>query len=61
VARSQRETAQLKLDAERSGDGVLMQPIQVAPGVTAGEVLGDSYSDPAALPGAPMDAPQPLL
>jgi len=61
VARSQRETAQLKLDAERSGDGVLMQPIQVAPDVTAGEVLGDSYSDPAALPGAPMDAPQPLL
>jgi outer membrane protein assembly factor BamE len=60
VKRSQQETAKLKLDAERSGDGSLMQPIQVAPGITAGEVLGDSYSDPAALPGAPMDAPQPL-
>ncbi len=62
VGISQREDAQLKLDATRAGnDAGLPGEIMMAPGLTLGETLQDvSVSDPAAIPGAPDDAPMPL-
>ncbi len=62
VGISQREAAQLKLDATRAAnDAGLPGETLLAPGLTLGETIQDvSVSDPAALPGAPDDAPMPL-
>ena len=62
VGISQREDAQLKLDATRAAnDAGLPEPIMMAPGLTLGQTIQDiSVADPAALPGAPDDAPMPL-
>ncbi len=62
VGISQREDAQLKLNATRAAnDAGLPEPIMMAPGLSLGETLQDvSVSDPAAIPGAPDDAPMPL-
>ncbi len=62
VGISKREDAQLKLDATReANDAGLPMPIEMAPGLTLGQTLGDtSVSDPTALPGDPDDAPMPL-
>ena len=62
VGISQREAAQLKRDATRAAnDAGLPEPIMMAPGLSLGQTLQDiSVSDPAAIPGAPEDAPMPL-
>lgn len=60
VQQSQKEDAKLKLDAERAGVPVDTAPINVAPQVQLDGVLNDNYSDPAALPGTEMQAPQSL-
>lgn len=62
VGISKREAAQDALFKERqANDGGLGAPIEMAPGLTLGQTLGDTaISDPAALPGAPDDAPMPL-
>lgn len=62
VGISQREAAQLKLDATRAAnDAGLPEAIMMAPGLTLGQTIQDiSVSDPAAIPGAPDDAPMPL-
>ena len=63
VGISKREDAQLKLDNTRAinDDGAL--PIQVIPGMSLEQdsnLMGNSISDPSALPGAPDDAPVSL-
>lgn len=62
VGISKREAAQDALFKERqANDAGLDAPIQMAPGLNLGQTLGDtSIADPAALPGAPDDAPAPL-
>jgi len=62
VGISQREDAQLKLDATRAAnDAGLPGEIMMAPGLTLGETIQDvSVSDPAAIPGAPADGPLAL-
>ncbi len=62
VGISKREAAQDALFKERqANDAGLGAPIEMAPGLTLGQTLGDTaISDPAALPGAPDDAPMPL-
>jgi outer membrane protein assembly factor BamE len=62
VGISKREAAQDALFRERqANDAGLGAPIEMAPGLTLGQTLGDTaISDPAALPGAPDDAPMPL-
>lgn len=62
VGISKREAAQDALLRERqANDAGLGAPIEMAPGLTLGQTLGDTaISDPAALPGAPDDAPMPL-
>lgn len=55
------QEAQLKLDATRAGnDADLATPINIMPGLTLQQGMGESISDPAALPGAPDDAPATL-
>jgi outer membrane protein assembly factor BamE len=63
VGISKREAAKDALFKERqANDASLGAPIQMAPGLNLGQTLGDtSIADPAALPGAPDDAPAPLL
>ena len=62
VGISKREAAQDALFKERqANDAGLGAPIEMAPGLSLGQTLGDtSVSDPAAIPGAPDDAPMPL-
>jgi outer membrane protein assembly factor BamE len=55
------EEAQLKLDAVRAGnDANLPTSAEIMPGVTLQQGMGESISDPSALPGAPDDAPAAL-
>ena len=52
------EEAQLKLNAVRAGiDANLPTSAEIMPGVTLQQGMGESISDPSALPGAPDDAP----
>jgi outer membrane protein assembly factor BamE len=62
VGISKREAAQDALFKERqANDAGVGAPIEMAPGLTLGQTIGDtSVSDPAAIPGAPEDAPAPL-
>jgi outer membrane protein assembly factor BamE len=62
VGISQREAAKDALFRERqANDAGVGAPIEMAPGLTLGQAIGDtSVADPAALPGAPDDAPAPL-
>lgn len=62
VGISKREAAQDALFRERQADDAgVGAPIEMAPGLTLGETVGGtSIADPAALPGAPEDAPAPL-
>jgi outer membrane protein assembly factor BamE len=62
VGISKREAAQDALFKERqANDAGIGAPIEMAPGLTLGQTIGDtSISDPAAIPGAPEDAPMPL-
>lgn len=62
VGISKREAAQDSLFKERqANDAGVGAPIEMAPGLTLGQTIGDtSVSDPAAIPGAPEDAPAPL-
>jgi outer membrane protein assembly factor BamE len=62
VGISKREAAQDALFKQRqANDAGLGAPIEMAPGISLGQTLGDtSIADPAALPGAPDDAPAPL-
>ena len=62
VGISKREEAQLNLNATRAAnDAGLAGEIMMAPGLTLGQTIQDvSVSDPAAIPGAPDDAPMPL-
>lgn len=62
VGISKREAAQDALFKERQkNDAGIGAPIEIAPGLDLGQTLGDtSISDPAAIPGAPDDAPAPL-
>jgi len=62
VGITKREDAQIKLDATRAAnDAGMPEAILMAPGLTVGQTIqDDSVSDPAALPGAPDDAPMPL-
>jgi len=62
VGISKREAAKDALFQERqANDAGTGGPIQVAPGLTLGQTIGDTaISDPAAIPGAPDDAPAPL-
>lgn len=62
VGISKREAKQLQLDQTRDrNDAGMPGPIQMLPGVTLDQTLGDSsVQDPAALPGAPDDAPKAL-
>jgi outer membrane protein assembly factor BamE len=62
VGISKREAAQDALFRERqANDAGLGAPIEMAPGLTLGQTIGGtSIADPAAIPGAPEDAPIPL-
>jgi len=62
VGISKREAAQDALFKQRqANDAGLGAPIEMAPGLSLGQTIGDtSISDPAAIPGAPDDAPAPL-
>jgi len=62
VGISKREAAQDALFKERqANDAGLGAPIEMAPGLTLGQTIGGtSISDPAAIPGAPEDAPVSL-
>ncbi|HBI84029.1 outer membrane protein assembly factor BamE [Orrella sp. NBD-18] len=62
VGRSKREEKQLQLDETRDrNDSGMPGPIQMLPGVTLDQTLGDtSVQDPTAIPGAPLDAPKQL-
>jgi outer membrane protein assembly factor BamE len=62
VGISKREAAQDALFKERqANDAGLGAPIEMAPGLTLGQTIGGtSIADPAAIPGAPEDAPMPL-
>ena len=52
------ESAKIELDRERLTNDADALPIQLLPGVNLDQTLGQSSSaDPAALPGAPDDAP----
>ena len=58
VAIVKAEEAQLKLNAVRAGiDANLPTSAEIMPGVTLQQGMGESISDPSALPGAPDDAP----
>jgi outer membrane protein assembly factor BamE len=59
VGISKREAAQDALFRERqANDAGVGAPIEMAPGLTLGQTIGGtSVSDPAAIPGAPEDAP----
>lgn len=58
VAIVKAEEAQLKLNAVRAGiDANLPTSAEIMPGVTVQQGMGESISDPSALPGAPDDAP----
>jgi len=55
------EDAKLKLDATRvANDQGIATPDMIMPGLTLQEGMGESISDPAALPGAPDDMPATL-
>ena len=55
------EDAKLKLDATRAlNDQGIATPDLIMPGLTLQEGMGESISDPAALPGAPDDMPASL-
>ena len=62
VGISKREDVQDALFKERqANDAGVGAPIEMAPGLTLGQTIGDTaVSDPAAIPGAPEDAPAPL-
>jgi outer membrane protein assembly factor BamE len=62
VGISKREAAQDALFKQRqANDAGLGAPIEMAPGLSLGQTVGDTpLSDPAAIPGAPDDAPAPL-
>lgn len=62
VGISKREAAQDALFRERqANDSGIGAPIEMAPGLTLGQTIGGtSVADPAAIPGAPEDAPAPL-
>lgn len=62
VGISKREASQDALFKERqANDAGLGSPIEIAPGLSLGQTMGDTpISDPAAIPGAPDDAPAPL-
>lgn len=62
VGISKREAAQDALFKQRqANDAGVGAPIEMLPGVSLGQTLGDtSISDPTALPGAPDDAAAPL-
>ena len=59
VGISKREAAQDALFRERqANDAGVGAPIEMAPGLTLGQTIGGTWvSDPAAIPGAPEDAP----
>lgn len=59
VGISKREAAQDALFKERqANDAGIGAPIEMAPGLNLGQTIGDTaVSDPAAIPGAPEDAP----
>lgn len=58
VAIAKAEEAQLRLNAVRAGiDANLPTSAEIMPGVTLQQGMGESISDPSALPGAPDDAP----
>lgn len=59
VGISKREASQDALFRERqANDAGLGAPIEMAPGLTLGQTIGGTaISDPAAIPGAPEDAP----
>lgn len=59
VGISKREASQDALFRERqANDAGVGAPIEMAPGLTLGQTIGGtSVSDPAAIPGAPEDAP----
>ena len=61
VAIVKTEDAHIKLDAvqDRNDEG-LPTPDNIMPGLTLQEGMGESISDPAALPGAPDDMPAML-
>ena len=53
--------AKLKLDATRAAnDQGIATPDLIMPGLTLQQGMGESISDPAALPGAPDDMPDTL-
>ena len=55
------EEAKLKLDATRAAnDQGIATPDLIMPGLTLQQGMGESISDPAALPGAPDDMPATL-
>lgn len=61
VAIVKTEDAQIKLDAVRAGnDADLPATPEIMPGLTLQQGMGESISDPAALPGAPDDMPATL-
>ena len=61
VAIVKTEDAHIKLDAERAGiDAGLPAVPEIMPGLTLQQGMGESISDPAALPGAPDDMPVTL-
>jgi outer membrane protein assembly factor BamE len=62
VGISKREAAKDALFRERqANDAGIGAPIEMAPGLTLGQTIGGtSIADPAAIPGAPEDAPAPL-
>lgn len=58
VAISKKEAAKDALFNEREKNDSGITPIEMAPGLTLGNTMGDTpLSDPAAMPGAPDDAP----
>ncbi len=62
VDTSKKEAAKDALFKERqANDAGIGAPIEMAPGLSLGQTIGDtSIADPAAIPGAPDDAPAPL-
>ncbi len=63
VGISKREDAQLKLNETRAMNDAGIVPMEVIPGLTLQQEsnsMGNSISDPSALPGAPDDAPVDL-
>ena len=62
VDTSKKEAAKDALfKVRQANDAGIGAPIEMAPGLSLGQTIGDtSIADPAAIPGAPDDAPAPL-